>query len=332
MRRIMQLLAAAATLAAPLAAPGTAPGTASCVAAPAATYRHTFDGNSGRATIIAVRDLCPGQTQSFALVAYTAGNPGGNAGQFTYSTDRATITSKTRSATLDVVVPPCHTQVDAIIGAGLLDEVTHSANPYGAKTLGAPGSRSAGPQAHYSGGSVDCSPAPEVAFTNACDGSYTATLTNGTTANVSATFLISGRLTRLAPGRSTTVEAPTGSSLTIRDNSFTTYVGSWRPPTTGCTAAPTQAPTAPAAVPTRPAPAPPSAPSAAAPATTAVTTATGDAPAAMFFPPTTTAAAETTSTRSGMTISSMLVVGFGLLLIVGGAFLLTRVLRTIRRP
>ena len=109
-----------------------------------------------------------------------------------YSTDRATITPNTRSVTLDVVVPPCYAQVDAVLGSDLSDEVTSSDNPYGSRTLGAAGSRSTGAPAHYRGGSTDCSPAPKVAFTSACDGSYTATLSNAATANVSAVFLAAG--------------------------------------------------------------------------------------------------------------------------------------------
>ncbi|WP_127501214.1 hypothetical protein [Actinoplanes solisilvae] len=333
MRRFMFLLAAVATPATTFGAPvALAAAAETCVGASSATYRHTFNGGNGRATITAVRPLCPGQTQSFGLIAYTAGAPGGNAGQFTYSSDRASITSAARSVTLDVVVPPCFAQVVAVTGTELLEEVTSAANPYGSKTLGAPGSRSSGPQALYTGGSAECAPAPKVTFTNACDGSYTATLANGATANVNAAFLISGRLTRLAPGRSKTVRAPAGGTLTIRDNTFTTYVGSWRPPEAGCTTTPAQQPTAPAAaLPTRAVTAAPEAPSAAAAPTATTTTDAGDAPA-MFAPPTATATAEAATAARGMSTGSILATSMGLLLIGGGGFLLVRVLRTIREP
>ncbi|WP_249997709.1 hypothetical protein [Actinoplanes sp. M2I2] len=333
MRRSMFLLAAAATLAATFAAPATASAAESCVAASSATYRHTFDGASGKATITAVRRLCPGQTQSFGLVSYTAGAATGNAGQFRYATDRATITSTSRSVDLDAVVPPCYTQVTAITGTALQDEVSNGDNPYGAKTLGAPGSRSTGPRAHYRGGSAECTTAPQVTFASACDGSYRATLTNAPEATVSAAFLINGRLTRLAPGRSTTVPGPTGGSLTIRDNTFTTYVGSWRPPASGCTAAPAPPPSAPAAPTTRPstdkAPSP-----GATPAPTATTTPTTDAAnaPAFYFTPPATATAEPQAAPAGMSTGSMLAVAFGLLLIGGGGYFLYRVLRTLRDP
>jgi hypothetical protein len=330
MRRSMVLLAVAATLGAPASASFAAADT--CVAASAATYRHTFNGGNGKTTITAVRPLCPGQTQSFGLVSYTAGAPGGNAGQFSYSADRGTITSKTRSVSLGVTVPPCYARVVAITGTELLDEVTNAANPYGSKTLGAPGSRSSGPQASWTGGSAGCSPAPRVTFTSACDGSWTATLTNAATANVSAAFLISGRLTRLAPGRSKTVPGPTSGPLTIRDNSFTTYVGSWRPPAAGCTTTPARQPTAPGAgaVPAQPAGTAPAAPSTAAVPT--ISTPTEDAPAAMFIAPTPTATAEAASATRGLSTGSLLATTLGLLLIGGGGFLLVRVIRTIREP
>lgn len=331
-RRSMFLLAAVATLTAMFGAPAAASAAETCVAASSATFRHTFNGGNGRTTITAVRPLCPGQTQSFGLVSYTAGAPGGNAGQFTYSADRASITSAARSVRLDVVVPPCYARVLAITGTELLDEITNSTDPYGSKTLGAPGSRSSGPRASYNGGSADCSPAPKVTFTSACDGSYRATLSNAATANVSAAFLISGRLTRLAPGRSKTVPGPTRGSLTIRDNSFTTYVGSWRPPAADCTRTPAQRPAAPHAVtPTPLTTAEPAAPSTAAVPTTNAPT--EDAPAAMFVAPTTpTATAEAAAAARGMSTGSILATALGLLLIGGGGFLLVRVIRTTREP
>ncbi|WP_250030348.1 hypothetical protein [Paractinoplanes maris] len=333
MRRSMFLLASAATLATTFAAPAAASAAETCVSASSATYRHTFSGASGKATITAVRPLCSGQTQSFGLISYTAGAPTGNAGQFTYATDRATISSKSRSVALDVVVPPCHAQVTAIIGTGLLDEVTSDDNPYGAKTLGTSGSRSTGAPAHYRGGSADCSPAPEVTFTSACDGTYQATLTNAAGANVSATFLINGRLTRVAPGRSATVPGPANGSLTIRDNTFTTYVGSWRPPAAGCTTTPAPIPTTALAAPAQPSAAapPPSVPPAAAPTTTTTTTDQADAPAYYVTPPP-TATTEAQATRAGMNTGSMLAVAFGLLLIGGGGYFLFRVIRTLRDP
>ncbi|MBL7256433.1 hypothetical protein [Paractinoplanes lichenicola] len=329
MRRFTLVLAAAATVATAWAAPITASAAETCTSAASATFRHTFAGNSGKATITSVRPLCAGQTQAFGLIAYTAGS--GNAGQFVYSTDRKTITATNRTVNLDVVVPPCHAAVDAIVGTGLLDEVTHGQNPYDAKTLGASGSRSSGPFAHYRGGATDCSPAPTVAFVNACDGSFTATLANAASANVSAVFLVGGRLTRLAPGRSTTVKAPAGGSLTIRDSSFTSYVGTWRPPVSGCDSAAPPPATAPAAVTTTPPPAvaPPSVvPGSGGPTRVATT----DAPAAVYANPTTTAESLVTVAKKSMSAGSVIAIAFGLVLIGGGLILLVRVMKSIREP
>ncbi|MBB4694451.1 hypothetical protein [Paractinoplanes abujensis] len=322
----MLLLAGATAFAAPAAASAAE----TCTSAASATFRHTFAGNSGKTTISSVRPLCAGQTQTFGLIAYTAGT--GSTGQFVYSSDRKTITATNRTVNLDVVVPPCHAAVDAIIGGDLLDEVTSDQNPYGEKTLGAPGSRSSGPFAHYRGGSSDCSPAPRVTFANACDGSFTATLTNAASARVSAVFLIGGRLTRLAPGRSTTVKAPAGGSLTIRDSSFTSYVGTWRPPVSGCDSA-APPPSAPAAgTTTTPPPAaiaPPPVPGSSGPSST-VTTA--DAPAAVYGNPTTTSESLVAVAKKSMSAGSVIAIAFGLVLIGGGIILLVRVMRSIREP
>ncbi|MCY1142075.1 hypothetical protein OWR29_29120 [Actinoplanes sp. Pm04-4] len=299
-----------------------------CASASSATFRHTFDGASGKATVTAVRALCAGQSQAFGLVSYTDG--GG--GRFTYATDRATITAKTRTVRLDVVVPPCRTQVFAIRGSGLLDEVTSGDNPYGGLVLGDSGSKSNGPPAHYRGGSAECSPEPKVTFTSACDGTYRATLENAPSANVSATFLIAGQVTRLAPGRSTTVKGPRDGSLTVRVNTFTTYVGNWRPPAAGCSTTAAPAASTPAAAPPQPpAAALPSAPGTTVP--TATTTTETDSTPGVYFPPAqpaTAAAAE--AERPGMSTGSMLAVAFGLLLIGGGGYFLVRVLRGFRDP
>ncbi|MCO8276009.1 hypothetical protein M1L60_36070 [Actinoplanes sp. TRM 88003] len=330
MRRSGILFAAVATLAGVLGAPLTATAADTCVSAASATYRHTFDGASGKATISAVRPLCAGQSQSFGLISYTDGD----SGQFRYATDSATLTAKSRTVRLDVVVPPCRTRVTAITGTGLLDEVTSDDNPYGAATLGVSGSRSTGAPAHYRGGSSDCSPEPTVTFTSACDGSYRATLTNAPGANVSAAFLTGGRLTRLAPGRSTTLRGPRDGSLTIRVSTFTTYVGSWRPPAAGCTSAPAPNPVAPTT--NTPGTQPPPAgfaPSAPAPTLPATTAAPGvDNAPARYYPPPTTATPQAQAARSGMSLGSMLAVSFGLLLIGGGGYFLVRVLRSFREP
>ena len=326
----MLVLAAAGALGTTLAAPATA-ATAPCVSADDATYRHTFDGAGGTATITAVRPLCKGQSQSFALVSYTAGAPSANAGQFVYSTDRDAVTAARRSVTLEVAVPRCYTQVDAIFGTELTTESTHPAAPYSDTMLGAasgPGRRSAGPLAWYRGGSTACTPAPKVSYTNACDGTFTATLANDAGAGVTAVFVTDGRLVRLAPGRSTTLRAPAGGTLTVRDSTFTTYVGSWRPPATGCSSAAPSAPAAvPGSVPSRPGA---TATSAGTPSP-ALTTEAGDERVLAPEPvPTTTTPVAAPAAGGGRSAGSVLAIAFGVLLIGGGLFLLTRVLRTLR--
>ncbi|GID32171.1 hypothetical protein [Paractinoplanes brasiliensis] len=325
----MLALAAATAVTAPGAGTASAVSAAEpCTSAASATFRHTFSGISGKTTISSVRPLCAGQKQAFALVAYTAGS--GNRGQFVYSTDRKTITSTNRTVNLDVVVPPCRATVDAVLGAELLDEAATPESPYGSRTLGAPGSRSAGPLAHYRGGSVDCAPAPTVTFVNACDGTFTATLANATSANVSAVFLVSGRLTRLAPGRSTRVDGPRGGSLTIRDSNFTSYVGTWRPPASGCDSAAPPPPSAPAVLPTTPlsATTSPSAPVPSAPSTVT----TMDPPAVGYPAPEDTSESLVAVAKKNMSIGSVIAIAFGLVLIGGGIILLVRVLRSLREP
>ena len=303
-----------------------------CVSSAAATYRHTLDGARGTATITAVRPLCSGQSQSFALVSYTAGAPSTAAGQFIYSTDRASVDAAHRSVTLEVAVPACYTQVDAIIGTDLVTETTSGALPYGSTALGAPtgpGSRSAGRLAWYRGGSTTCAATPKVTFTNACDGSFGATLANDERAAVTAVFVTGGRLIRLAPGRSTSLPGPAGGTLTLRDSTFTTYVGSWRPPATGCTTAPATTPAVATAAP----PASPSAVAASAPtATPPTSTAAAAADGPVFAPPAAAATTEPTVAvaRSGAGAGSLLAIVFGLLLIGGGLFLLTRVIKAMR--
>ena len=94
-----------------------------CVGASAATYRHTFDGSAGTATITSTAPLCDGERQAFTLVSYTApaksfGNP-----QFVYATHTATVTASKPSVTLRVDVPGCYTQVDTIFGTGVINPI-----------------------------------------------------------------------------------------------------------------------------------------------------------------------------------------------------------------
>ncbi|MET0425948.1 MAG: hypothetical protein ABW046_18910 [Actinoplanes sp.] len=328
MRRILLLLAAvaafatasatpaaaAATLHAPAAPVSAALAAPGCVSSAAATYRHTFDGAHGTVTITAATPLCAGQTQSFALASYTASN----SGRFVYDRAAGTITSTNRSLTLNVDVPSCATEVIAMRGRSAPTEITGSV---------------ADPLARYAGGSGECAPQAQVTFTNACDGTFTARLTNPAGARTPAVFLTGTRLIRVAPGRSTSLDAAAGSTLTIRANTFTTYVGTWRTPAAGCdSAAPTTAPTTAAA-----APAPPAVttPPAASPGSTSAPVADTDpatTPGAMFSTSPAAVATAASSSTTGMGTGSVLAIGIGLVMIGAGGIALAYLIREIRKP
>jgi hypothetical protein len=330
MRRFLLFLAgmtAVITLyAAPAAATTTTTTTTDCVAAANATYRHTFNGEAGTATVTATRPLCAGQTQTFSLVSYTTGAPGSASGQFLYDTARATITATNRSATLKVAVPSCYAQVDAFIGTAVRTETTSTAAPYGTATLGSAGSRSTGALAWYAGGTTTCTAAPAVTYTNACDGTFTATLTNGANATTPAVFLTGNRRIRLSPGRSTSVKVAKGATLTVRDSRFTTHVAQWRTPTTTCATTPSQG-APPIAHPTTT----PSASPSPSPATsTSTSNDYTEAPAAYAtFPD--TPANPSALANTGMSTGSLIAIAIGLLMIGGGITAITYLVRLNRR-
>jgi len=323
------ILAGLATFLGLATAPAAAAST--CVSAPGATYRHSFDGPAGTVTVTATRPLCAGQSQTVTLVSYTAGGaPGTAAGQFVYDAASGRLTD--RSLTLEVAVPGCHAQVVAFFGAGLQTELTSTAAPYGNAKLGGADSRSTGPLTWYAGGTSACTATPTVTYTYACDGTFTATLANATGANTPAVFLTGGRRIRLTPGRSTTVEVAKGGTLTVRDSSFTTHVASWQAPATGCAAtAPAQAPAIAPAQPAAPTPTAPT-PTASAPATptTSATDQTYDDPAAYpaFLDKST--AADAAARATGLGPGSVLLVALGLLMVGAGIAALTYVIRLNR--
>lgn len=312
----------------PAAAASTVHAAASCTAAAKATYHHTFNGAAGTVTITAAQPLCTGQAQAFSLISYTTGPASSASGQFIYDTARGTINAAHRSVSLKVIVPACYTQVDAFLGTAVKSETTTTAAPYGTATLGSAtgtGSLSSGSVAWYTGGNTKCTAAPTVTFTNACDGSFTATLANDNAANVMAVFLTGSRRIRVSPANSTKVHAAKGTTLTIRDSSFTTYVATWRAPTTACPAA-TQAPAAPAAFPTR-------AVAATAAATPSATAITADAiePEVAANPPTFADVEPAALAQTGRGPGSILAIAVGLLMIGGGITALTYLVRNSRR-
>jgi hypothetical protein len=313
------------------AAPGTASASAaaSCVPATAASFRHSFHGPSGTATVTAVRPLCAGQSQSFSLVSYTA-----PAGLFIYDKAQAKITSARSSVSLEVAVPSCATQVYALTGTDVLTETTAGAPAYAGTTLGSVTGRSSGPTARYADDSARCAPEPQVTFTNACDGTFAATVTNAASANVPAVLVSGNRLTRVAPGRSTTLPAAAGTTLTFRASNLTTYVGTWRTPATPCTTSPSSAPTVAspqsALLPGSPAGSP------AATATPSASPSSGVAAAPDLRYTGDQAAldakdASATPTRNGMSAGSVLAIALGLLLMAGGVLILTKLIRANRQ-
>lgn len=308
---------------------------ATCVTAANATYRHTFDGAAGIATITAKLPLCRNQSQPFSLVSYTAPAASQPGGLFVYATAHATINSAHRSATLRVAVPPCSTQVYAYFGSQVINETTTSAPLYGSSRLGATGSRSVGKFGWYTGGTAACTANPIATFISACDNTFSAALSNSPNANTDAVFIRSDSVIRVAPGRSLTISAPKGATLTLRASNFNTYVGTWRQPSTPCSLPhkPQRTTAAP------PAPVPPAA-GAAAPARTASSAPSAFAtpvedvanPPALQFATSPTPAAAATTPASGMSPGSMVAIGLGFLLMGCGAVLLRRVIRSLRDP
>ncbi|GIM97452.1 hypothetical protein [Paractinoplanes toevensis] len=336
---------AAAILAAPapatvLGAPAAAPvaglvavsAATSCVSVAAATYRHSFNGAAGTTTITATRPLCAGQTQTFTLASYTTGAPNSASGQFIYDSDSDTITATNRSVTLKVSVPACYNQVEAFFGGTVQTEATSPKALYGSAKLGA-SSRSAGPLAWYTGGSTTCAARPAVAITNACDGTFTARLSN--TGTTTAVFLTGSRRIRLSPGGTTTLKPAKGSTLTIRDSSFTTHIATWRAPA-DCTAiAPTLSPTTAAPLPTQPAPSATATTTPASPSASASTSASpyeSPNPAFSTNPAALTPANSSDISDGGMSTTSIIAIIMGLLMIATGAAAITWLVRMNRQP
>lgn len=329
MRRFLLVLSAVAAMLG-VAAPASATTATGCVPSSTATYRHTFDGAAGTTTITATRPLCTGQTQTFSVISYTTGAYGTAAGQFIYETASGTVTATNRTLTLRVAVPDCYTQVDAIFGRSYQTESTTTEPLYGTAKLGAT-SRSQGPLAWYAGGSAPCTAKPAVTFTNACDGTFTALLSNS--GGTPAVFLTGSRRIRLFPGASTTLRPAKGSTLTIRDSSFTTYVATWRAPAEACPVAP--APPGPTlAAPTSTAPATATTSPSASPPPSASTSASpysSPNPAFTTNPAALTPATSGTGPAGGMSLTSVLAIIMGLLMIAAGVTALTWLIRSNRR-
>lgn len=332
----MRLIVLAVLLTTALAGPAEAGAPAGCVTAAAATYRHTFTGPAGSATIAAVTRLCSGQRQAFSLASYTVGG----SAQFVYDVDHAVVDANHRSVTLGVAVPHCATQVDAVFGS----DVPTGDPTFGTARLGSAsgaGHRSSGSPAWYTGGTTACAPQPTVTFASDCDGGFTATLANRAGAAVTAVFLVDDHMYRVAAGTRTTVVGDAGGSLEVRDNSYQTNTGTWSMP-----AVCTQPPTTPTTDPPLPAPAATTLPSAV-PASSSAAPAVSSARATTVTPGTIAAAGGTTFAASaaaaaqtvaaapdlavtGSSSGSVALIALGVLLIGGGVVILGRQIHRAR--
>jgi hypothetical protein len=207
-----------------------------CVTAAKATYKHTFNGPAGTATITADQPLCAGEKQVITLVSYTAPSASFGVPQFMYDYDTKEMTSEAKSLTFNVDVPACFTQVDFVFTTAI-NPLTSAA--YGDRKIGssgAPGNRSVGPQGWYNGGTKTCSPQPAVTFTAQCDGTMLVKLSNGSGANVDAAFTVTAggdtAFYRVVKAQSKTVKilASAASNVTVADNTFDTSTAKWVKP------------------------------------------------------------------------------------------------------
>ncbi|MEO3781514.1 cell wall anchor protein [Micromonospora sp. B11E3] len=192
---------------------GTCRETPQCVGMAQATYKHTFDGAKGRATIELAGDLplCKDQKQEFLLVSYFAPSAKASWPQYAHDHHVAAIDAKHRKVELKVDVPKCYTQVDLVWGGKneLITPMVAKGKRYGDKKLGSkgkPGNRSAGPLGAYNGGAVSCAQ-PKATFVPACDGSVTVHLSGGH-------YPVKFRVT--ATGVDRAVEVPAGKSVKLQ--------------------------------------------------------------------------------------------------------------------
>jgi len=303
---------------------------AACVTADNATYRHSFDGAAGGARVTAVRPLCAGQKQTFSLISYTTTSASFAYPQFIYDSDRATVDAAHPTVHLAVMVPPCYYQVDLVFGSSLFNEVVNADSNYANLKLGAPygvGSRSDGPYGGDADGTTPCLPKPAITYRNACDGTFTATLTNDATANVDAVFIVAGQRVHVQPGQAVRAQRRSG-SLSIRDNTFTTHIASWERPASCGSPPPGSPPAGPlpsSAATDGPTSLPP--PGSSVPALDP--TYDSGAPLDTGATSTSPAAAAPAGASGG---SNSLIITLGVALILAGLVILVRVLRTCRRP
>ena len=207
-----------------------------CVRAASATYKHTFNGPGGVATITANQPLCSGEEQVITLVSYTAPSASFGLPQYMYDYDTKKMTSAAKSLSFQVDVPACYTQVDFVFGTAVNPLNTAAYGDRKIGSPGAPGNRSVGPSAWYNGGTKTCNPEPTVTFTSQCDGTMQVKLMNASGANVDAAFTVTAggvsTFYRVVKAQSLTVKilASAASTVTVQNNEFDTDTAHWAKP------------------------------------------------------------------------------------------------------
>ncbi|MDT5038170.1 MAG: hypothetical protein QOE03_3355, partial [Micromonosporaceae bacterium] len=170
-------------------------GASVCVPAAEMRFEHTFNGASGRATITALKPLCPGERETVTLVSYTMPQHAMGFPQYVYDSDVQAMTSGKLSLNLSVTVPACDTQVDMVfidapinplVSAKYFDRKVGSPNEPGNRSTGVPQA------AWYNSGDTApfCTQHPSTTLTPACDGTMAVQLKNAAGANVDGVFTI----------------------------------------------------------------------------------------------------------------------------------------------
>jgi Flp pilus assembly protein TadG len=216
-------------------------GASVCVPAEDMTFEHTFNGPAGRATITALKPLCPGERETVTLVSYTMPEHGMGFPQHVYDSDVQMITSGKMSLSLSVTVPACDTQVDMVFIDGPINPLVSA--KYLERKVGSPGkpgNRSAGVAAWYNSGinAPSCTQQPSTTLTPACDGTLAVQLKNAAGANVDGVFTITtdagDTWVHVPPGGSKTVTVPAANSskVAVLDNLGQKTKESWQRPAT----------------------------------------------------------------------------------------------------
>ncbi|WP_433826970.1 hypothetical protein ACQP2E_33410 [Actinoplanes sp. CA-015351] len=253
--RRVALVAAGALLGltglASVASPAMATGS-SCTTAANAEYKHEFNGPAGTASIeLTNGPLCEGESQSFALVSYTAPSAQFETPQFVLDTSKQAFTAPgdkreltTNKLDFKVAVPECYTQVDFVFGDEIIDELVNGGARYNDRKVGSPGapgykSKPAAGQpqnAWYNGGSGTCKAEPEVKALPDCQGNVTLKLINRS--NFSTPFRITadGNFSETktvgvnAEPVDVKVPAANAKNIVVKAQNKVLYEGSWTKP------------------------------------------------------------------------------------------------------